>query len=65
MLGPGIFSNMNRPCSGKVQHDLLDASSDNSPPELDYDIFETSHSHIMKQLPDRGFIYKLVYLGDY
>ena len=38
MLGPGIFSKMTWHSSGEVQHDLLEASSDNSPPELDCDI---------------------------
>ena len=38
MLGPGIFSKMTWHSSGEVQHDLLEASSDNSPPELDFDI---------------------------
>ena len=38
MLGPGIFSKMTWRSFGEVQHDLLEASSDNSPPELDCDI---------------------------
>ena len=38
MLGPGIFSEMTWQSSKEVQHDLPEASSDNSPPELDCDI---------------------------
>ena len=38
MLGPGISSEMTWYSSGEVQHDLLEAPSDNSPPKSDCDL---------------------------